>query len=356
MSELTNIKSQITAPKEEQRNISSAPEVQSADVMVDPLEQEAQLDATVSAHVEKQKPKIDNVSAMEEDEDIAQDIPKEHIFDAFSASFVEESAQKTDILGDSGDTENTIVGVEEELVVTETNNVVEDVDHDAMGLFADIQDEDVWVDMDADGPIISADMQIDQSWLSLELFEDTALEETPPLLRSTKIISLLLDKNIAERAMLQGDDLAVKHLRQRLSDLVSQDLTSKQEKMFSLLARSLEQGITRLKQGQTESNLELKDLRKIKAVVDSGLIATQAKHAEQLDGDADTLLAFQNISAQESDEVQEGLQDSEKISKEDRKRLLADDVSSIEIEEVMVDWWEMSQHKEYEVVEEEDTK
>lgn len=347
MSELTNIKSQITAPKEEQRNISSAPEVQSADVMVDPLEQEAQLDATVSAHVEKQKPKIDNVSAMEEDADIAQDIPKEHIFDAFSASFAGESTPETEPVLD--------IGGEEGLLVVAADGI-EEVDEEAIGLFADIQDEDVWVDMDADGSIISADMQIDHSWLSLELFEDTALEETPPLLRSTKIISLLLDKNIAKRAMLQGDDLAVKHLRQRLSDLVSQDLTSKQENMFSLLARSLEQGITRLKQGQTESNLELKDLRKIKAVVDSGLIATQAKHAEQLDGDADTLLAFQNISAQESDEVQEGLQDSEKISKEDRKRLLADDVSSIEIEEVMVDWWEMSQHKEYEVVEEEDTK
>ena len=347
MSELTSIKSQITAPKEEQRSISSIPEVQSEDVMVDPLAQEAQLDATVSAHVEEQKPTIDSVSDVEED--IAQDIPKEHIFDAFSASFTEENTQEPTPVLDIG-------GEESMVIFADADDVIEEVDEDAKGVFDDIQDEDVWGYMDADTPVISADMQIDHSWLSLEFFEDTALEETPPLLRSTKIISLLLNKNIAERAMLQGDDLAVKTLRQQLSDLVSQDLTTKQEKMFFLLARSLEQGIIRLKQGQTESNLELKDLRKIKSVVDSGLIATQAKHAERLDGDADTLLAFQNISAQESEEVQDGLQDSDKISKEDRKRLLADDVSSIEIEEVMVDWWEMSQHKEYEVVEEDDLK
>ena len=73
-------------------------------------------------------------------------------------------------------------------------------------------------------------------------------------------------------------------------------------------------------------------------------------------GNDETLLAFQNISRSEAEEVQEdlGTLDEDTISPADRGKIQAEGVTAIEVEEVLVGFWEAAQNEEYEVVEDED--
>ena len=90
-------------------------------------------------------------------------------------------------------------------------------------------------------------------------------------------------------------------------------------------------------------------------MVDSGIVASDAIHSEIWDEDDETILAFQNLSRSEADEVQEDLADLDEdtISAADRGKIQAEGVTAIEVEEVLVDFWEAAQNEEYEVIEEE---
>ena len=83
---------------------------------------------------------------------------------------------------------------------------------------------------------------------------------------------------------------------------------------------------------------------------------TDAVHSEIWNGDDETILAFQNLSQSDADEVQEDLStlDEETIAPEDKLKIKAEGVTASEIEEVLVGFWEAAQNEEYEVVEEED--
>ena len=195
-----------------------------------------------------------------------------------------------------------------------------------------------------------------ETTLDASLFEDVEFEEAPPMIQAMRLLGRLLDPDLAQRALEIGDDGALNEARESLLTLVEKGLTPKQLQQFQSLSVALGEGLSRLKSGKVETELIPSDVSELRAMVDSGIVASDAVHSEIWDEDDETILAFQNLSRSEADEVQEDLAtlDEDTISPADRGKIQAEGVTSIEVEEVLVDFWEAAQNEEYEVVEDED--
>lgn len=192
--------------------------------------------------------------------------------------------------------------------------------------------------------------------LDASLFEDLEIDQVPPMIRSMRILGRLLDADLAQRALESGDDGALTELRTGLLQMVEHGLNPAQIQLFQDLSVALDEGKTRLENGEIASELLPDDVEAIKSVVQSGLLAMDAVHSEIWEEDEETILAFQNLSQTEADEVQEDLStlDEDTISAADRQKIKAEGITAIEVEEVLVDFWEAAQNEEYEVVEDED--
>ena len=194
------------------------------------------------------------------------------------------------------------------------------------------------------------------SILEASLFEDVEYEEAPPMIRAMRTLGRLLDADLAQRALELGDDGALNEARTSLLQLVEDGLTPGEVQSFFELSSALAEGVSRLSNGAVSSELVVGDIIDLKSIVDSGIVVTDAVHSEIWNGDDETILAFQNLSQSDADEVQEDLStlDEETIAPEDKLKIKAEGVTAIEIEEVLVGFWEAAQNEEYEVVEEED--
>jgi hypothetical protein len=199
-------------------------------------------------------------------------------------------------------------------------------------------------------------MNTDETVLMASIFEGVEFEEAPPMIQAMRLLGRLLDTDLAMRALEVGDDSALREAREGLLMLVEQGLTPADVQNFQALSGALDAGLGRLKGGKVESELVPEDVVELKSIVDSGVAAASAVHSEIWDQDDETLLAFQNLSREDADEVQEDLStlDDETISPADRQKIQSEGVTSIEVEEVLVDFWEAAQNEEYEVVQEED--
>ncbi len=207
-----------------------------------------------------------------------------------------------------------------------------------------------------DSPESTTDYLELDTTLEASLFEDVEFEEAPPMIQAMRLLGRLLDADLARRALEVGDDAALNEAREDLLVLVEQGLTPAQVQAFQSLSAALSEGLGRLKSGKVDSELVPSDVVGLKSMVDSGLAASEALHSEIWEGNDETLLAFQNISRSEADDVQEDLStlDEDTISPADRGKIQAEGVTAIEVEEVLVGFWEAAQNEEYEVVEDED--
>ena len=190
--------------------------------------------------------------------------------------------------------------------------------------------------------------------LDAALFEEVEFQDAPPMIQAMRLLGRLLDADLAERALELGDDGALNEAREQLLLLVENGLTPAEVQQLQALSFALDEGLSRLKQGKVDTELIPADVASLKAVVDSSIAASDAIHSEIWNEDDETLLAFQNLSRSEADEVQEDLSDldEETVSPSDKQKIQAEGVTSIEVEEVLVDFWEAAQNEEYEVVEE----
>ena len=186
-----------------------------------------------------------------------------------------------------------------------------------------------------------------------DLFEEG--DAAPPMIQALQILSRLLDAGVAERALAQADEGALAEVRTSLLQLVENGLNPMQIQLFATLSQALKDGKARIESGKVETELIGEDVSDIQSIVDSALVATDAMHSEIWEQEDETLLAFQNLSLTEADEVQDdlGSLDENTISAEDRQVLLSEGITAIEIEEVLVDFWTAAQNPEY--VLEEDT-
>lgn len=210
---------------------------------------------------------------------------------------------------------------------------------------------DTTIRLESSGDLLDQDTTLDAA-----LFEDVEFEEAPPMIQAMRLLGRLLDADLAQRALEVGDDGALGEAREGLLLLVEQGLTPAQIQEFQALSGALSEGLGRLKRGKVESDLIPADVSGLKSMVDSGLAASEALHSEIWEGNDETLLAFQNISRSEAEDVQEDLStlDEDTISPADRGKIQAEGVTAIEVEEVLVGFWEAAQNEEYEVVEDED--
>ncbi len=192
--------------------------------------------------------------------------------------------------------------------------------------------------------------------LDASLFEDVEFDEVPPMIRAIRLLDRLLDADLAERALESGDDGALTEVRTALLEMVEQGLNPGQVQSFYELSAALSEGRGRLENGEVDAELVVSDIDNIKSIVDSGIVATDAVYSEIWEEDDETILAFQNLSQSEADEVQKDLAelDEETVAPVDRQKIQAEGVTAIEVEEVLVDFWEAAQNEEYEVVEDED--
>ena len=192
--------------------------------------------------------------------------------------------------------------------------------------------------------------------LDSALFEEVEFQDAPPMIQAIRLLARLLDADLAQRALEIGDDGALSEAREQLLLLVENGLTPAQVQQLQALSFALDEGLNRLKKGQVDSELIPADVANLKSMVDSSIAAADAIHSEIWNEDDETLLAFQNLSRSEADEVQEDLSelDEQTVSAADKQKIQAEGVTSIEVEEVLVDFWEAAQNEEYEVIEEDD--
>ena len=168
-------------------------------------------------------------------------------------------------------------------------------------------------------------------------------------------LSHLVGEDLVQRAFETGGDLLVNEIRQSLLSMIEQGLNSGQLQQFQSCSVALESVM-----GGLNSNVAF-DIRNdeivsIKGVLDSGVVAYGALHAEIWNQDNETILAFQNLTQSEAEDIQSELQEvnSDTISDPDRNRIKAMGVTTIEVEEVLVDFWEAAQNESYQVVEDAD--
>ncbi len=192
--------------------------------------------------------------------------------------------------------------------------------------------------------------------LDASLFEDVEVDQVPPMIRAMRLLGRLLDMDLAQRALELGDDGALTELRTGLLQMVEGGLNPAQIQLFQDLTVALDAGKARLESGEIDSELLPDDVEAIKSVVQSGLLAMDAVHSEIWNEDDETILAFQNLSQTEAAEVQDDLStlDEDTVSPADRQKIKAEGITALEVEEVLVDFWEAAQNEEYEIVEDED--
>ena len=207
-------------------------------------------------------------------------------------------------------------------------------------------------EMELDGDIL------DNLQLNPELFENLSLDQKPPMFDAIHIASQFLEAGMVFRALADGDPVVLQELKTSILLMVENGLQPPDIGILERFSTALAKGIAGLDSGGGESELLVYEVEDLKAIVDSSLIAADAMHSEIWEEDEETLLAFQNLTEQEADEVQEDLTDmnSEVISDKDKETLLDPAITAIEVEEVLVDAWEMHKEEEYEVVDEEDVE
>ena len=234
----------------------------------------------------------------------------------------------------------------------------------------DLDQEDVMVDeMQKEGDLsVSSPIEdlsdggdiLDTLELNPELFHELGHDEKPPMLDAIHIASQFLEASMVFRALADGDPVVLQELKTEILTMVENGLQPQDIGMLERFSGALGRGIEGLDSGSGagETELQVYEVEELKSIVDSSLIASDAMHSEIWEEDEETLLAFQNLTEQEADEVQEDLgdMDSKTISHSDREKLLDPGISAIEVEEVLVDAWEMHQEEEYEVMEEDDVE
>ena len=188
------------------------------------------------------------------------------------------------------------------------------------------------------------------------LFENQS-NDTEYIKSAIQQLSQLIGGDVVYRAFETGGDLKVNEIRHSLLTMVEHGLNPSQFQQFQVCSDALSM-ISGGMNANTEFDIRQDDIVTIKGALDSGIVAYGAIHAEVWSQDSDTLLAFQNLTQAEADEVQEELHSgkSTTISDRDRNRIKAMGVTTVEVEEVLVDFWEAAQNEEYQIVEDEDLK
>lgn len=168
-------------------------------------------------------------------------------------------------------------------------------------------------------------------------------------------LSQLVGGDLVQRAFETGGDLLVNEIRQSLLSMVEQGLNPSQFQQFQACSAELESVMGGLN-ANPFFDIRNDEVASIKGVLDSGVVAYGAVYAEIWNQDNETILAFQNLTQSEAEDIQSELQDvnSDTISDTDRNRIKAMGVTAIEVEEVLVDFWEAAQNESYQVVEDED--
>lgn len=195
--------------------------------------------------------------------------------------------------------------------------------------------------------------------VAMQLFGESLFESTDAsegkLVRVVATLSQLVGGDLVQRAFETGGDLLVNEIRQSLLTMIEQGLNPSQFQLFQLCSTELESVMGDLN-AHPVFDIRNQEIAGIKAVLDSGVIASKAVHAEIWNQDNETILAFQNLTQSETEDIQSDLQDvnSDTISDTDRNRIKATGVTAIEVEEVLVDFWEAAQNESYQVVEDED--
>jgi hypothetical protein len=226
--------------------------------------------------------------------------------------------------------------------------------------------EEVMVDVinrdevDKDPPVMeeSVDifdaLQLDDSLF--EVIEDLNEDLIPPMFNAIQIGQQFLDPNMVFRALAEGDQMSIKEMKDTLFDIAEAGVFPREEGLMKRFSMALEKGIEGLENGEAISEILPYEVKEIKATVDSSLIASNAMHSEVWEEDEETILAFQNLSKEEADEVQDDFSDldDDKISSSDKAMIEDSNITAIEIEEKVVDWLEMAHEDEYEVLEEDD--
>lgn len=197
---------------------------------------------------------------------------------------------------------------------------------------------------------------LDSLQLNPELFQDLDHDQKPPLFDAIHIASQFLEVGMVFRALVDGDPIVLQELKTAVLTMVENGLQPQDVGMLERFSGALAKGIAGLDAGGGETELQVYEVEELKGIVDSSLLASEAMHSEIWEEDEETLLAFQNLTEQEADEVQEDLtdMDSKTISDQDKEKILDPAITAIEVEEVLVEAWEMHQEEEYEIVEEED--
>jgi hypothetical protein len=168
-------------------------------------------------------------------------------------------------------------------------------------------------------------------------------------------LSQLVGEDLVQRAFETGGDLLVNEIRQSLLSMIEQGLNPGQFQQFQSSSVALESVMGGVN-ANAAFDIRNDEIASIKGVLDSGVVAYGAVHAEIWNQDNETILAFQNLTQSEAEDIQSELQEvnSDTISDTDRNRIKAMGVTAIEVEEVLVDFWEAAQNESYQVVEDED--
>lgn len=199
---------------------------------------------------------------------------------------------------------------------------------------------------------------LDSLQLNPDLFYELSQDQKPPMMDAIHIGSQFLNPSMVFRALSDGDPVVLQELKSTILSMVENGLQPQDIGMLERFSGALGRGIDGLEAGDGETELQVYEVEELKGIVDSSLIASDAMHSEIWEEDEETLLAFQNLSGQDAEEVQEDLgeMDAETISAKDKETLLDPAITAIEVEEVLVDAWEMHQEEEYEVTDEDDVE
>jgi hypothetical protein len=198
--------------------------------------------------------------------------------------------------------------------------------------------------------------QLDESLF--QAVEELDEEFRPPMYDAVNVAQQFLDSNLVYRALVEGDPMSIQELKDSLYEMAEEGVFPREEGLLSRFSDALTIGLEGLGKGEALSEIQDYEVQQIKATVDSTLVAADAKHSEVWEENEETILAFQNLTEEGADEVQEDLanMDGDIISGEDKEKLLDPKVTAIEIKEEEVDFWEMDQEEEYSVEEEEDVE
>ncbi len=226
---------------------------------------------------------------------------------------------------------------------------------------ADVLNEDTMVDALQDeqpaDPIVDSSIKesiegSDKSKSTIGYLTESLFQESENgdslIIQTTNILTNLFGNEIATLFM-NGDDGVIATVQNILVEWLEQGATQSIKSQLGVLDGYLQQ-IT----PEDNCNASIYTIDEIGSSVRSTLIAFDAMYAEGLGEESQTILAFQNLTRQEALDVEEDLSNAESdvMSSSDRERLMAGDITMIEVEEVMVDFWEAAQKEKYEIEEE----